>query len=600
MCENPKSLVSIMLNLNKSLLEDLHDLHGVQKKELSRDYSTMERRSHSEGPSFFTKTLPKLAKSIDFALLGNQLNISSFKLRRGTKLPLFLNGLFKLVFSEDGYVLERPCKLAIRSLRQVGFSFYKLELPYGEAALKKSICELKKHNSTHAINWHSMDTQSILYYAKEVINEIFNNFTITDRAPKNGPGAVANGKKTWERFKPHTYYEELDNLVPYSVFFYYNDRHLFDEFDTLFELPYSSESCTVFEAVPKDSRAPRVISKEPPEKMAYQKKLQMDLYPYLEYQCPLTRGHINFTDQKINGSLALQASLHLDRATIDMKRASDCVLVDHVDYLFEDTCLHEYLMKSRSSHMIFPDQSKVLLNIYAPMGNALTFPVEAVTFYAVCVGALMQEGLGLKHACSLVYVYGDDIIIPNHWATHIMSALEYAGFLVNKDKSCFSGIFRESCGVDAVLGTDVTPTRFKKILDPKVITSVIAYFSQSDDLFQKGYWRLSRKILDLIDPKGRYPWVSEGSPLIGPCTWNNTFARRLNQRRMRWSKTLHDWTLKGITISPRTVRPSYSGWQHCLNVAWNFIGNKEPYSTNNFTVRYAVIPKHTVVVGHAI
>jgi hypothetical protein len=66
-----------------------------------------------------------------------------------------------------------------------------------------------------------------------------------------------------------------------------------------------------------------------------------------------------------------------------------------------------------------------------------------------------------------VAVFGDDIIVPSDSRELLFDALEILDFKVNIHKSFCTGKFRESCGVDAFDGVDVTPVYWKAPNDGK-------------------------------------------------------------------------------------------------------------------------------------
>jgi hypothetical protein len=69
--------------------------------------------------------------------------------------------------------------------------------------------------------------------------------------------------------------------------------------------------------------------------------------------------------------------------------------------------------------------------------------------------------------CGEVAVFGDDIIVPIDSRELLFDALEILDFKVNVHKSFWTGKFRESCGVDAFAGVDVTPVYWKAPNDGK-------------------------------------------------------------------------------------------------------------------------------------
>lgn len=107
------------------------------------------------------------------------------------------------------------------------------------------------------------------------------------------------------------------------------------------------------------------------------------------------------------------------------------------------------------------------------MGNACTFPVESLIFLSVAIAAVLtQRGKrsNLKNVKALageVAVFGDDIIVPVDSRELLVEALEILDFKVNTQKSFWNGNFRESCGVDAFRGENVTPAYWRTFNDGK-------------------------------------------------------------------------------------------------------------------------------------
>lgn len=605
-----KSQVSIMLGLIKSLCEDIVILHQLPPREAERDFDYIQRRTLAETASFLTKTLPLLGKAVDSGLLTGQfLCPSSYKLRGGTRLPHFMRRVFELVFDRNGMVLEEADEGAIASLRQICFLFYKYQLPYDESLVEEKISEFVEIDQ-QLPRCFSVDQMATVYYATEVVNEILKDFKFTLASPKNGPGAVANRIETWERYRPSHLYEMLDNTYPYDRIFYYNDRHLFDGFEEYRELDISNYGIAKLLAVPKDSRGPRLISAEPSEFMTYQQALKNELVPYLEHECKYTKYRINFSDQTVNGKLALEASKDGSHATIDLSAASDRLSLALVDLLFEETSVHDYLLNTRTSYTQLPIGKCVKLQKYAPMGSALCFPIEALSFYAICVGRLVSLGVPLSQASRQVYVYGDDIILPSQYATTCIDALESVALKVNVDKSCLTGKFRESCGVDAYNGVDVTPIKLKKLwpciskrLHDWPADSLSSWIAACNNLHSKGYWRIADKIRKNLPV---LPLVSIDSPLIG-LTSTKADVLKANVKRAFWNEDLQCNCYKGFSLYSK-AKVKIDGWQAMLKDAWDkaakpqltHLEEQATSSLRRFTARYSVMLKNTVVTESEI
>lgn len=328
---------SIMLALTTGLHNDLGALHEVPPRETERDVNYVRNRTKRENVSFLTKTLPNLGKALDSALLSGTFQCpSAFKRHKSTNLPCYMQWFFRRIFCEDGTLLENPDIQVIKDVRQVAYLFYKYQLPYPDHLVTTSIQEfIDDDNNIKALN-SDVETQSTLYYAQEVINEILKDFQIATERPKNGPGSVANALKPWQRYKPSRYYKSLDALIPYDRFYFVSDRHLFDCWSLWWELEHGFEGRAKLIAVPKDSRGPRLISSEQSEYMAYQQCLRRELVPHIENH-RLSGGRVCFADQTVNGQLALRASKTGDYATLDLSKASDLLSLDLVDALYEET-----------------------------------------------------------------------------------------------------------------------------------------------------------------------------------------------------------------------------------------------------------------------
>jgi hypothetical protein len=101
------------------------------------------------------------------------------------------------------------------------------------------------------------------------------------------------------------------------------------------------------------------------------------------------------------------------------------------------------------------------------MGNACTFPVQSILFLSIAIAAVLTQRnkratLGsVKALAGEVSIFGDDIVIPVDSRELFVEALEVLDFKVNAHKSYWTGRFRESCGVDAFRGVDVTPAYWR-------------------------------------------------------------------------------------------------------------------------------------------
>lgn len=273
-------------------------------------------------------------------------------------------------------------------------------------------------------------------------------------------------------------------------------------------------------------------------------------------------GRIQTGDIPMPGRLAA----HKDVVSLDMKEASDRVSVAHVVNLFPFNWV-EALMASRSSHTELPDGKVIPLNKFAPMGSAVCFPVEALTFWALALAAIryadpelvrMNPGRSLlRKLRDRVWVYGDDIICYKKDYLVIKQSLERTGLLLNDSKCCVTGFFRESCGVDAYKGVIVTPLRIKELLPSRWTgQSVMAYVSYSNEAYRRGYTNLAKCLERLLNRYVSIPFTTVDRGMV-QFVRPDADVRALNSSsrvKTRWNAKLH--RLEGYGPTPRAVNVS--------------------------------------------
>lgn len=354
--------------------------------------------------------------------------------------------------------------MSLRYLRQLLLFSYKSNAPHSSDTVYQAF---ESFDSTNVqvgefANSFSNTNPRLLNLVRRHVQSVLYRFEEKDILPSHGPGASTTSKDKWSRWYP-----AIDSCYPYGDYFGFlnePDSHvdaaaLTDEHITAKLMP-----------VPKDGRGPRLICVHPAESIWIQQGLRLNLERAIscervERHSRSSRvawpvGHVHFDDQTVNGSMALSSSLSREFATIDMKEASDRVSDVLVQILFGRKyksfgCCRAQKYYVSGSHYKPKDTN---IHSYAPMGNATTFPVQSLVFWAICVASMQSHGF---HQPDSVYVFGDDIVVPTSQARRICDDLESFGLKVNASKTFINGGFRESCGVDAFNGVDVTPVRWK-------------------------------------------------------------------------------------------------------------------------------------------
>jgi len=576
-----------------ALLCDVQTLHSevFTKRDVRLTTEKVVKRVSREGIGFLTKTLPRLGKALDRALSGevplDSLTLG-FAAKPQSKLPRFLGELFQCVFSHDGWILPTPCVDCIKSLRQLLFVFYKLELPYDSVQESKVINQFVKTeddldawrveldnmfnsiiaNPAEKITRDGYDLGRVIRKARSLLSDLFSFFDPLDIHPKHGPGAVSTRERLSEKYTWSVISPRILQTYPLDAFFFASNGHVCDELIGDNTIQFGESSARVI-LVPKDSRGPRLISCEPLDFQWIQQGLGRAIVQLVESH-PLTRWNINFTNQQPNRFGALLGSKTGGYATLDLKEASDRVSVSLVRLLFP-AHLTDVLMNCRSQMTELPGGGKLLLNKFAPMGSALCFPIMAITIWALLTAGLpdavcdpdrRSRRKTVSDIRESILVYGDDVIVPTAQAANAIRILESFGLLINRDKSCVGGFFRESCGMDAYLGIDVTPVRLRTVWthhpSPGVYTSYIAFCNAM--FHRRMYCTYDLVTQGLFDTYREIPEASMN--LSCPSLISVPEAHRPKKKRV--NRNLQKLQYHVFDVKSPHVRQETGGWQKLL------------------------------------
>lgn len=592
------------------LLPDCVSSSSYFQSQSRKDYTTvLSRSSSSECFQFCTKTLPKLGKAFDAGLVNGQfLCPREFKrARKNMSIPAFLQGYFALVFNcEDGTLLAEPAEFAVKHIRQVCFWYYKLELPFSR---KEEANTIAKFIATE-VELEGLDLESNLdldiaadmtggtFYSGQSIN-IFGNFDPDDITPKHGPGAVASGEKGEEKWIFKTLYQPIHAEYPYWQYTMMpGESDLNDLEESMRHLTVSpTGGIAKVVLVPKDSRGPRLISMEPLEYMWFQKGLGESMVCHLE-RASKASGNVNFTTQSVNRLLSLTGSTHRELSsplvdsllrdirnkkistpikrggswvTLDLRDASDRVSVSLVKRIFSKTpTLLRKLLALRSTATTLPDGRVIPLKKYAPMGSALCFPVEAYCFWIIIVAAISRHDSRSPYKIMKnVFVYGDDIIVEQRYSQIAIDALERAGLKVNTQKCCLTGKFRESCGIDAYDGIDVTPVKVRTCwtgnrTDHEALASWVSY---ANSIRQKGYSGTYYQIKSHVEKTyGGIPYGDSRASYI--CWYVPSWEEAASLNRLlfkaRWDASLQSFQHKFRGIRAKKFESTLDGYSRLL------------------------------------
>jgi hypothetical protein len=610
------------IELIAALLHDIHMSHGVvfNTKALRLTLQKVRQRVSLEGIGFLTKTLPKLGKAFDKAISGGSPLTAvdlGFKSQENSVLPKFLGEFFSRVLTPQGVLLESPCNDSVGIIRQITYLFYKYELPYDAKQEQEVVSQFEEterdldslvpklqaiaaevHDRRFCRRGRKSDQAEVAREARILLSRLFARFDPRHILPCHGPGAVATKQRLWNKYKWTNVSDRITSYYPFDAYFCASLGEVCDTMDRIASIPGNSLPARVI-LVPKDSRGPRLISCEPVDNQWVQQGLGRAIVKHVESH-ELTKFNVMFTDQSPNQRGALLGSQEpvlpqrTRYSTLDLKEASDRVSTELVRLLFPPD-LFEAMDACRSLATVLPNGSELELRKFAPMGSCLCFPTMALCIWSILTAAApdtdTREG---------ILVYGDDVIVPTAYAANAIEQLESFGLKVNHDKSCTGGLFRESCGVDAFNGKNVTPVRLRTVWSSTRAASVYcSWIAYANSFYDKRCYRtydyIVSRLVAVYGPIPSEEQVGKRAPSLRDTILIQGRVRsRTNKRLQRREYSV--WVSKAPSITYHM-----NGWSKLLRYftegqrADMSIGEEkwqdphrevEPFSTSRYTDRH--------------
>lgn len=329
-----------------------------------------------------------------------------------------------------------------------------LKLPIANPSLEEEA--IQKFLDTEARLSKVVTKESTYCHLRSIIQEWFADWRV-DFLPGHGPGSTADAGPSLQSKEEHL---ATDNLL----------LDLFPECLPLLSGPELRRTFTrrsKMVLVPKTADSLRPICMEPAT-LQYWQKVIMKAFIYVFNSSSMSL-HIHLDDQTVNQRAALMASRTGEYSTIDLSAASDSVMLSLVERIFPYNVLR-CLIAVRSTEIELPDGRTIVPLKYAPMGSSVTFPLECTIFAAICQMACESSCVYPDQEDPVYWVYGDDIVCRNDILPSVLGLLSECGFVVNDGKSFTRNTFRESCGLFAYKGVDVTtpyiPREYKALSAP--------------------------------------------------------------------------------------------------------------------------------------
>lgn len=440
--------------------------------------------------------------------------------------------------------LDRPAGFFLKLVRQSLLFGYKASFePTNEQLNVSQEAFIDAERGIDAWNaWFTTNSKHTHRTARRYIGKVIARCNWSEIIPKHGPGAVYPRRVPSAKGRFGTIYQSIEEVYPYYEYFeglpnYWPDPREARKREDLIECDGIIANLV---AVPKDSRGPRLICVHPAEAIWIQQG-QRDVLERAIGRSPLTAGRIVFDDQTVNGGLALSSSASREYCTLDLREASDTISDELVRFLFGGA--YKWIGCSRAGYSRLIDGRFIKLRKFAPMGNAITFPVESLVFWAmVRAGILARHGVD----CGEVYVFGDDILFPSKYYDGAIWGLTSAGAKPNVSKTFRKGFFRESCGVDAFNGIDVTPHRLKE-WESRSVTGLLSLCALAKNLRMDGFEYTASYLYSLVrkasgrlplsnnpDTQGIYEFVDRGFDYL----LRNEPSLSFDKRTHRWMISL--------------------------------------------------------------
>lgn len=612
-----RTRATVDLSLYHALFRDVCGWRADLRKSLDLDILRLERLGDDELMTFLMIDLVDTGKIVDKALSTGCIKSEMLPRTLGSVVSAssreFLSGLFDLVFSPaNGDIIDDVDPNSIYFLRQVLYLSKKVKETCSDASLEKEIrdfsvidrslrrpdlswsscCSLGERSprlsftdryqaSLPLAEYFDECPRALLRALDDVCRLLFSQLPVFDWRgvhPSHGPGAVADAKSGADKYLFPTWPDKLERVFPHSYF-----ARSREDLDITEPLSFGNqESPARLIAVPKTLKSPRMIASEPTSHQFIQHGLMKWMRANLPHSL---KTCVSFLDQQPSRVACLRASASGSHATVDLSSASDrlsCWVVERVFQYNWDFLEALWASRTRTCHIrvrnaegqSVGEEELLLLKKFAPMGSGVTFPVQSVVYAAAAIASVIYDSgrplrsisrkLILKVAHQ-VRVFGDDIILPSNSVPTLVRLLEHLELRINVSKTHWQGHFRESCGMDAYAGVDVTPT-YLSAFDPGTFGEELAsWVTVGNNAHHAGLWNLASAMLakiprDVTKLIPVMPWKSRIA-----CLSNFTFSPQSPQgTKTRWNKNLQRAEVLGLQLSSKRSVVRRDGYQNLL------------------------------------
>jgi len=515
-----KSLFKDIRSIFPQCSDDLNTSLGWLIKEIDRDKAATLR------------SLTRLGKNLEQACISLRGLVvptldTRFTCVEHTRLPRFCYSLFRCLFDDGGNLLPQEERInddaAFVCLRQILLAFSKVTDIEPDASPEDQIIDfvmrMKRRQLPFETGWSNPEADEfrsiVIPIARSLLRRLFYDeegrfhpFLAQWREMpwgRHGSGAVEDGSKGSQKWRLTVCERIQSDLV----------RDAFGPLSTVtLNTGDGKPWISRLAQVPKDLRKRRLICIEPKEMMFAQQGLMKVLYDVINSH-HLTKRAIHLFDQSHNFYAARRKGM----STIDLSDASDLLSIRLCKLLLPKE-VFGILTRYRSDGIMLPD-GDIIKPYYAmaTMGNALCFPVESLIFWALTLSTMISEDLryGVYRSPSEVawvlnnnpgplirryplYVFGDDIIVPEIVHNVVRRMLGWAGLSANVEKCCTGATpIRESCGAYWWNGSDARVVRFKYSEYTNAL-GIVSLMDQVQSLESMGFNSSAQTLREVIRP----------------------------------------------------------------------------------------------------
>lgn len=574
------------IDLLSSLMTDVKRLEpGV--KGLDRDLVTIKSRYKHEGMSFLTHTLPSLYNAFVRGLADSRFTCPpGFRKVRGGAIPRLFSGMLCEVFDTITGDLKVDASLSmVKAICETLQLFKKLTLRDDLIETLDRSAKSKFFKDEETVQKGCSLDERELFILDRVCRMILPNldaFDIRELPCKHGPGAVAESVTANQKWSVVSSYSWMLEEFGFDIHTWITSQSP----QTLQQQSLSSSAKLI--TVPKNSTSRRTITIEPILKQFLQQGYNQVLRENIT-KCKVLNQCLALTDQTANQKLAIDGSLTGKWSTIDLSSASDLLSKKMVELVFKHRPVFlDGILNCRSSH-VSCDGRHEEIEKFAGMGNATTFPVQSVVFavLAICAqidGKFPTYGRVVR-AARRVRVFGDDIIVPADTSHQVVHWITAAGLTVNHRKSFLVGNFKESCGVDAFRGVDVTPLYVRHhpmTLSLRVPSTIAHYVSLCNQAWLRGLYALSARFQAIAEEAigSPLPLVTSNSSVLGLVSRQEAYSVH------RWNEKLQRPELRGLSLSTVYRKDKIDGYAALLKCQLSPFLNEDKRHLERSPVRF--------------